>query len=134
MVARLSVMITESINRPDPIALSLPVLTITLLGYPARAMLLVIIATIVCGRSAPSRSAWTTSAGRRLDVSKFESGNRTKTTSPRWQFIVGSHFRPIPILGKWGQPAAQIGRLRFVDPSLTKIDRLGRMDPRHDDA
>ncbi len=50
-------MITESINRPDPFALSLPTFTITLLGCPARAMLLVIIATIVCGRSAPSRSA-----------------------------------------------------------------------------
>src|ERR1019366_9035369 len=81
------------------IAVSLPALTITLLGCPARAMLLVIIATIVCGRFAPSPSAWTTSAGRRLAVRRFESGNRTRTISPRRQFIVSSHFGPIPILG-----------------------------------
>src|ERR1700731_2319345 len=125
-------MITESINRPDPFALSLPALTITLLGCPPRSMLLVIIATIVCGRSAPSRSAWTTSAGRRLDVRKFESGKRTWTTSPRRQFIVGGHLRPIPTFSKRRQPAAQIGRLRFVYPAFTKIDRIGRLDPRHD--
>ena len=95
-------MITESINRPDVRALPLPTLTITLLGCPARAMLLVIIATIVCGRCASSPSAWTTSAGRRFDVRKFESGNKTKTTSLRRQFIVGSHFGPVPILGKLG--------------------------------
>ena len=37
MVARLSVMITESINKPDPFALSLSTRTITLLACPARA-------------------------------------------------------------------------------------------------
>jgi hypothetical protein len=65
-------------------------------------MLLVIIATIVCGKSVRNRSDWATSAGRLLDVRKFEPGNRTKTTSPRRQFIVGSHFRPIPILRERG--------------------------------
>src|ERR1035437_8036845 len=104
-------MITESINRPDAGGLSLPTLTITLLGCPARspllevragAMLLVIIATIVCGRCASSPSAWTPSAGRRFDIRRFESGNKTRTTSPRRQFIVGSHFGAVPILGKLG--------------------------------
>ena len=47
IVARLSVMITESINKPQPLALSLSILTITRLGCAARAMLLVIIATIL---------------------------------------------------------------------------------------
>jgi hypothetical protein len=35
--------------------------------------------------------------------------------------IVGSHFGAIPILRKWSQPAAQIGRWRFRDPSFAKI-------------
>src|SRR6266536_5322980 len=107
-------MITESISRPDLFAFSPSTRTITLLGCPARAMLLVIIATIVWGRSAPKSPAWTTSAGRRFDVRKFESGNRTKTMSPRWQFIVGSHFSSVPILGKRGQRTAQIGGLTLV--------------------
>ncbi len=46
-------MITESVKSPDLIALSLPTRTNTLLGCPARAMLLVIIATIVWGSSVP---------------------------------------------------------------------------------
>src|SRR6266849_853548 len=127
MVARLSVMITESINRPDPFALSLSTLTITLPGCPARSMLLVIIATIVSGRSAPSRSAWTTSAGRRLDVLKFESGNRTRTTSPRRQFIVGSHLRPIPIFSKWRQSPAP-DRPPEIRRSLFHDDQPARQD------
>src|SRR5665647_2291219 len=134
MVARSSVMITESINRPDPFALSLSTRTTTLLACPARAMLLAIVATMVWGRPAPSWSAWTTSAGRRFDVRKFESGNKTKMTSPRRQFIVGSHFRPIPVLGKRSQAAPQIGGLRRVDPTFTKIHRLCWMNPHHDDA
>jgi hypothetical protein len=93
-------MITESINKPDPFALSLSARTTTLLACPARAMLLVIIATTVWGKPAPNWSAWTTSAGRRFEVRKFESGNKTKTTSPRRQFIVGSHFGSIPVLGE----------------------------------
>ena len=115
MIARLSVVITESINKPDAFALSLSTRTTTLLGCPARAMLLVIIATMVWGKPAPSWSAWTTSAGRRFDVRKFESGNKTKRTSPHRQLaggsacptccIVGSHFRSIPILGKRSQAA-----------------------------
>ena len=52
-----------------PFALWPPALMIILLGCAARIMLLVIIATIVCGRSTPSRSAWTPSAGRRLAAS-----------------------------------------------------------------
>ena len=144
MVARLPVMITESINKPDPFALSLSTRTTTLLGCPARAMLLVIIATMVWGKPAPGWSAWTTSAGRRFDVRKFESGNKTKMTSSRRQLaggsacptccIVGSHFRSIPVLGKRSQAVPQIGGLRLVDPTFTKIDRLCWMNPRHDDA
>src|ERR1019366_1386562 len=74
-VARLSVMITESINSPDPSPPSLATRTTTRLGCPARAMLLVIIATIVWGNPESSWSAWTTSAGRSFDVRRFESGN-----------------------------------------------------------
>jgi hypothetical protein len=81
-------------------ATSLPTRTTTRLACPAWAMLLEIIATIVCGSSAPSPSAWTTSEGLRFELRKFESGNKTRTTSPRRQFIVSSHFRPIPILSK----------------------------------
>ena len=137
-------MITESINRPDPFALLLSTRTTTLLACPARAMLLAIVATMVWGRPAPSWSAWTTSAGRRFDVRKFESGNKTKMTSPRWQlaggsacptdFIVGGHFRSIPVLGKRSQTAPQIGGLSLVDPTFAKIHRLCRMNPRHDDT
>jgi len=79
-------------------------------------------------------SAWTTSAGRRFEVRKFESGNKIRTTSPRRQFIVGSHFRSIPVLGKRSETAPQIGGLRRVDPTFTKIHRLCWMNPRHDDA
>ena len=43
-------MITESVNRPDRLAFSLPIFTVTLLGSPARSMLLV---TIIRGRSEP---------------------------------------------------------------------------------
>jgi hypothetical protein len=46
-------MMTESVNSPDPVALALPTLAITLLGCPARAMLLAIMATIVCARPVP---------------------------------------------------------------------------------
>jgi hypothetical protein len=48
---------------------------------------------------------------------------------PTWFCAVvdTSHFRPIPILGKRSQPATQIGRLRLVDPSFAKIDRLDHM-------
>src|ERR1035437_2167494 len=133
-VARLSVMITGSINKPDPFALSLSTRTTSLLACPARAMLLAIIATMVWGKPAPRLSARTTSARRRFDVRKFESGNKTKMTSPRRQFIVGSHFRPNPVLGKRSQAAPQIGGLRLVDPTFTKIQRRCRMNPRHDDA
>ena len=89
---------------------------------------------MVWGKPAPRLSAWTTSAGRRFDVRKFESANKTKMTSPRRQFIVGSHFRPIPVLGKRSQAVPQIGGLRLVDPTFAKIHRLCRMNPRHDDA
>jgi len=44
---QMSVMITEFISKPQPLALSLSILTITRLGCPERAMLLVIIATIL---------------------------------------------------------------------------------------
>jgi hypothetical protein len=115
-------MMTESVNSPETLAFSLAARTVTLLRCPARAMLLVIMATIVWLSSAPSWSAWTTSAGLRFDVRKFESGNNTKTTSPRRQFIVSVHFGPIPVLCKWGQPAAQVGRLTVVDSPLAKID------------
>jgi hypothetical protein len=111
MVAMLSVMITGSINRPEPFALALPARTTTLLACPARAMLLVIIATMVWGKPATRWSAWTTSAGRRYDVRRFESGNRTRTISPRWQFIVDSHFGSIPVLGKRSQAVPQVGGL-----------------------
>jgi hypothetical protein len=47
-------MITESVNRPHRFAFSLPSFTTTLLTRPARSILLVIIATIVWGRSALS--------------------------------------------------------------------------------
>jgi hypothetical protein len=118
---------------PEP---STPALTrtTTRLGCPARAMLLVIIATIVWGKPESNWSTCTTSAGRRFDVRRSESGNNTKTTSPRRQFIIRSHFRAIPILCKWGQPAAQFGRLGLVYSSLTKIHGTRRSNPRHDHA
>ena len=46
IVARLSVMMTESINSPERFPLSLAIRTISLLGCQARSMLLVIIATM----------------------------------------------------------------------------------------
>jgi hypothetical protein len=45
-----------------------------------------------------------------------------------------SHFRPNPILGKRSHPAAQIGRLRLVDLSFAKINRIGGVEPRHDNG
>ena len=69
-------MITESINNPDPFARWPATRTTMRLGCPPRAMLLVIIATIVWGNPRSSWSAWITSAGRRFDVRRFESGNK----------------------------------------------------------
>jgi hypothetical protein len=96
-------------------------------------MLLVIIATIVCDKSAPTLSARTTNAGRRFAVRKFESGNNTKTTSPWRQFIVGIHFWPIPILGERPEPSPKIGRFVLIDPFFAKIDPLSVRDQSHDD-
>lgn len=64
IVARLSVMITESINQPQPLALSLSILTSEGDLRPN-------------GRPGQPRQAVA------FEVRKFESGNRTKTTSPR---------------------------------------------------
>src|SRR5580658_1109405 len=84
--------------------------------------------------SAPSGSAWTTKMGRRFALRRFESGNNTKTMSPRGQFIVSGHLGAIPILCKSGQAAAQVGGLRLVDSSFTKIDGMSGFYPRHNDA
>jgi len=65
-------------------------------------MLLVIIATTVRGNSAPRPSACTINAGRRFDVRRLESGNSTRTISPRRKIIVDSHFWPVPILRERG--------------------------------
>ncbi len=51
--------------------------------------------------------------------------------SPRPQFIVRSHFRVAPILGKSGQPTPQIGSLGLIDPSCAQIYRARRSNPRH---
>ena len=56
-------MITESISKPDPTAARLSIRTVTRLGCPARDMLLVIIATSVCGKSGVRPLAWTINAG-----------------------------------------------------------------------
>src|SRR5450759_4514892 len=88
MVERLSVMITESINKPDPFALSLSTRTTTQLRCPPRATLLVIMATMVWGKPAPSWSACTTSAGRRFTASAvhrtqpFQFDSRPRQTEP----------------------------------------------------
>ncbi len=50
-------MITESISNPDCWAPWSPTRTSTRLGCPARPILLVIIATIVCGSSGDGESA-----------------------------------------------------------------------------
>lgn len=54
--------------------------------------------------------------------------------SPRRQFIVGSHFRAIPVFCERGQAAAQIVRLRLVDSAFTEVDRVRSANPGHDNA
>ena len=68
-----------------------------------------------------------TSAGRCLEVRRFESGNKTKTTSPRRQFIIGSHFRPIPILSKFelgarANPQPEIHQCVFHEDQSARRD------------
>jgi hypothetical protein len=81
----------------------------------------------------PSCGFWKLSireaVGRRFDVRRFESGNRTRTTSPRWQFIVDSHFWSIPVLGKRSQAAPQVGGLRLADPTFAEFELPVAVDP-----
>ena len=70
----------------------------------------------------PSRSACTTKAGRRFAVRRLESGNRTKTTSPRRQFIVDSHRWAIRVFRESTQAPPKIGSLRRIDADLERSE------------
>src|SRR5688572_26937944 len=86
-------------------------------------MLLVIMATIVCGKPVFRSSGMTTSAGRRFAVRRFESGNRTSTTSPYLKVIVRVHFRTLPIVLHALQPRAKVGCLLGGYSARCKLDR-----------
>ncbi len=79
----------------------------------------------------PSRSACTTRAGQRFAVRRLESGNRTKTTSPRRQFIVDSHLWAIPVFRESTQAVPKIGSLRRIDAESIKFHALCALNPRH---
>ena len=112
-------MITESVSKPDCWPSGVAKITVTRLGWLARNILLVIMATMTCGSSVLILSACTTSAGRGLAVLRLECGNKTRITSPRLTagfaiVVVDVHFGAFPILGKCSQSRAQIGRLSLV--------------------
>src|SRR5688572_24822176 len=134
MVATLSVMITESVSSPIARPSGEDLGTCTLLGWPARDMLLVIIATIVCGSPVFKLSGMMTSAGRRFAVRRFESGNRTSTTSPSLKGIVRVHFGALPIFLERLQPCAQVLGLLRADMPLSKINRSIGRQKCHDHA
>ena len=110
-VAKLSVITTESVNKPDCLPSGVASETETRLGCFARDKLLLTIASTTCGNFVCSLSRCTTSAGRDFAVCKFEFGNSTRTTSPRLRFgieggfvaviiVVSVHFRAFPIFRK----------------------------------
>lgn len=97
-------------------------------------MLLVIMATMVCGSPVSRSSGMITRAGRRFAVRRFESGKRTSTTSPYLKGIVGVHFRALPILFERFEPSAKTLGLLRADLPLSEIDRAIGWQERHDHA
>src|SRR5438270_789430 len=97
-------------------------------------MLLVIIATMVCGSPMFRSSDMTTTAGRRFAVRRFESGKRTRTTSPNLKGIVCVHFRALPVLLEGLQSGAKVLGLLRTDLPLGEIHRPIARQERHDHA
>jgi hypothetical protein len=67
------------------------------------------------------KAACRTTAGRRFAVRKFESGYKTRTTSPRLNGIVDIHFRPVAILAEWLEPLTHIGHLLLIDAAFRLV-------------
>src|SRR5207237_10644912 len=78
---------------------------------------------MVCRSPVPSALRCTTSAGRRFAVGRLESGNRTRTTSPRLKGVIGVHVRPVPVLRERVQAGAQFTGLLGGDAALIQLDR-----------
>src|SRR5580693_8080411 len=125
----LSVMMTESNRKPPALPSADAAPTKTRLGWPRRARLLEIMATIVCGSPFLRLSRWSTKAGRRLAVFKSELGNRTKTISPRRGLIINRSLRALPVLGEGFQPGAKISSLSFINTPRWQV-HLGELAPR----
>src|ERR1051326_3444741 len=71
-------------------------------------------------------------AGRRFAVRRFESGNKTSTTSPRLKGIVSPHLRALPTLREGSQARAQVRGLRFAPPAPLKVYLASRQERHHD--
>lgn len=131
-VAKLSVMMTESVRNP----ICRPSMdareTTTRLGCPDRPRLLEIMARMIWGKPVCRLLACTTNAGRRFAVRRLESGYRTSTTSPRLYGIVDIHFRTIPVFSECLQSLAQVGCLSLVNSSFGQTHLFGA-DERDDD-
>jgi hypothetical protein len=111
IVARLSVITTESVRSPAAVASEEWRGIKTRLAWPRRARLLVIIETKTCGSPVRRSSASTTSAGRCLHVTRSLFGNTTSTTSPRSRPVIRCHSRCVPVFLPGGQFAAHLGGL-----------------------
>src|SRR5205085_2898447 len=123
IVARLSVITTESIRIPVCLPCEEARLIVTRLSRLARAILLVIIATITWGKPVPRFSACTTNAGRRFAVRRLESGNKTGPPSPRLKGIVSFHLRALPIFREGLQTRTQVSHLFLVYAALCQFNR-----------
>ena len=60
----------------------------------------------------------------RFAVRRFESGYRTRTTSPRSYGIVSIHFRTVPVFRNGLQTMSQIGRL--IPHTISPVDPCTR--------
>src|SRR5437016_3909745 len=119
-VAILSVITTESVSNPDCLPSGEDSRIWTRLGWLARVIWLVIMATTTCPNPVFRLSACITSAGRVLAVRRLELGNRTRTTSPRLQtgfggviVVIHVHFRCIPVF-KSSQTPTQFRGLGLI--------------------
>ncbi len=77
------VITTESVNKPDCFLSREFSKIVTRLGYPARNIWMVIIATIIWGSPVCKSSACTINARRVFPELRLELGKRSRATSPR---------------------------------------------------
>src|SRR5262245_45311722 len=125
-------MMRESVCNPVCFPSGVAKETTIRLGCPARAMLLVIMATTVWDKPDRRLSRWTTRTGRGLAVRRFESGNRASTTSPRLKVIVDIHFGTVPVLGGRAKTPTEFGRFFLAYAPCPQVDGAFGREEGHD--